>query len=225
MTQLYMQTLDINYTCLYGDYKNNKQILDLMTRVKQNEQFTSDHPSGKGDVCSMLFVKVDEKKGFVDSFNPTIIIRSGPVVVGFVDVDTNIADNSTIIEHICATKGYGSISLAIAENVIWTPCERLKAYSEFPEKLPKDGTIYLENVITGTFYERCGYKRVENDETQMEKLFDTEYVKKLDAFLKSENIFYEDIDTFYNNMIDHKIETKTYIPKLFSEWTSHPKHV
>lgn len=211
-------TLDINYTCLYGEYKDNQKILDLMTRVKQNEQFTRDH-GVDDDVCSTLFKRVDRKKRYVDSFNPTIIIRSGPVVVGFVDVDTN--NKYTILEHVCTTKGYGSISLAITENVIWNPCKELKSYSEFPKESLKESTIRLDNVITGTFYERCGYKviKVVKDKNlvikEMEKTFDAKYVKKLRVFLENENILYEDIDTFYK-----MIDIKTYIPTMFGEWKS-----
>jgi len=209
-------TLDINFTCLYGDYKNDKEILDLMTRVQQSEQFIRDHLGNK--LCTTLFERIDNK-GNIWSFSPTIIIRSGPVVIGFADVDLS-SSNTAILEHICAIKGYGSIALAIAENVILTPCDELKEYYtirdniQYVHKVPS--VIYLEDIIKTGFYEKCGYKNSESNDRKntksMEKNANNEYANRLAEFLEIENIYYEDIATFYK-----MIDIKSYTPIQF-DW-------
>jgi hypothetical protein len=208
--------LDIKYTCLYVDYTKGETewdaILEFMNIVEENAlQFIK---YGENDICDMLFIKerlVQNKELLV--FSPTIIIRSGPDVVGFVDIDTTTHENKKygIVQHICSKKGYGSIALAIAEDVMLTPSEVLMNYysgrlQDTYVHIPPFA-ITLEDVIPkrnqNGFYQKCGYTKVTNDKRskEMEKIIKTGYANTLTDFLKTEEIFYEGIEKF-RTMID-----------------------
>lgn len=205
-------TLEINYTCLYGDYKisEHPEIQELFDRVNQNEQFTKNKKNFENGVCKSFREKLH--RGVLYTMSPTILVRSGPIVVGFVDIDTRNNGKVAILWQICASPGYGSIVLAIAEHVMCTPCKELLDYyitieNTYTHVTPK--AIELDDLTSNDFYGRCGYH--ETHGTRMEKHIDDAYTKRLGDFLDDESINYEDIHTFYD-----MIDIKTYVPNNFN---------
>jgi hypothetical protein len=207
-------TLEINYTCLYGDYiiSENPKIKDFFDRVNENEQFTKNKKNVENGVCKSFSAKFG--RGMLYMMSPTILVRSGPIVVGYVDVDTRDGGNVAILWQICASPGYGSIVLAIAEHVMCTPCKELIDYyitredkDTYKHVTPK--AIELDDLTSNDFYGRCGYQK--NHGKKMGKRINDAYTKRLGEFLKFESINYEDISTFYE-----MIDIKTYVPNNFN---------
>lgn len=213
--------LNINYTCLYGDYKNDDNVMDLMKIVLQKQTFTESQKKlvdDKNNVCQMLHNNVRIEENMVDACYPTILIRDGPVVVGFVEID--LEGDVRILQHICTVKGYGSVAMGIAENVMTTPCEALEDYCYKRIEVDKDITedeidnFLNSNVIKLTditkphqgeqsFYEKCGYQRDPHNSKDMVKTLTEVYIERLSKFLEDEGIHYEDIDTFQRGLVEN----------------------